>query len=304
MKSDMDKNEWAGEEMSLERFSRKNPFTVPSGYFEEAGQRILSLVKLDELKSTDTASGFEVPANYFDELSANISSRINIEMSTEAEQPGFAVPENYFDRLTASITSRINIDTEREMADFAVPEGYFDNLTANIKSRITIEEAAGDGDLGFTIPEGYFEDMQQQITARIAVEEALEAAPAAFTVPEGYFEELNRNILNKTVNKDIVIRKTIVRKLFATNTFKYATAACLALIVGAGVFLRDAGNTAVQPHQKTLLHTQLSTIPVDEIKDYLELHVDATDNHGIMDDDKGINAQAVDEDLSDYVDIN
>jgi hypothetical protein len=304
MKSEMDNNEWADEEMSLERFSRKNLFTVPSGYFEEAGQRILSLVKLDELKSTDTANGFEVPANYFDELSANISSRINIKMVTDAEQPGFAVPENYFDQLTANITSRINIETEREMTDFAVPEGYFDNLTANIQSRIAIEEAASAGDAGFNVPAGYFDNLQQQISARIEVEEALEAAPAAFAVPEGYFEELNRNILNKTVNKDAVVRKTIVRKLFATNTFKYATAACLALIVGAGVFLRDAGNTAVQPHKKTLLHTQLSTIPVDEIKDYLELHVDATDNHGIMDDDKGINTQALDEDLSDYVDIN
>jgi hypothetical protein len=50
MKSDMENNEWADEEMSLKRFSKENPFTVPSGYFEEAGQRILSLVKLKKKK--------------------------------------------------------------------------------------------------------------------------------------------------------------------------------------------------------------------------------------------------------------
>ncbi|MDB5061463.1 MAG: hypothetical protein JWP67_1306 [Mucilaginibacter sp.] len=50
MKSDMENNEWADEEMSLKQVNKNNPFTVPVGYFEEAGQRILSLVKLEEKK--------------------------------------------------------------------------------------------------------------------------------------------------------------------------------------------------------------------------------------------------------------
>jgi hypothetical protein len=69
-------------------------------------------------------------------------------------------------------------------------------------------------------------DLQQQITSRIAVEEILENTPE-FTVPDNYFEKLNKSILNKTVNQEVVLRKTIVRKLWASNTFKYATAACL-----------------------------------------------------------------------------
>ncbi|RWY47939.1 hypothetical protein [Mucilaginibacter gilvus] len=335
MKSDMENKEWGDDEMSLKRFTRNNPFTVPSAYFEQAGQRILSLVKLDELKSTDPANGFTVPANYFDALSANITSRTNIDVDANAEHNGFVLPANYFDALTANITSRVNIgvdaesehngfalpanyfdelsanitaqiNIEAEDNGFAMPAGYFDELTSKIQSRINIEELAK-GEEFFAVSEGYFNGMQQQITARIAVEEILEEKITGFAVPENYFEMLNRNILNKTVNKEVVIRKTIVRKLFASNTFKYATAACLALIVGTGAFLRQSGSEVVVPtvsHQKTLLHSALANVPVDEIKDYLELNVDAGDATGMIQDDKQINTKALDEDLSDYIDVN
>ncbi|MES2060624.1 MAG: hypothetical protein V4456_01805 [Bacteroidota bacterium] len=273
MKSDMENNEWADEEMSLERFSKETPFTVPSGYFEEAGQRILSLIKLNELKSDDMAQGFAVPENYFDELNANIQARINIEASAGTDEKGFAVPE-----------------------------GYFEQLTNNIQSRINIAAAVNTEDTGFTIPQGYFENLQQQITSRIAVEEMMEANTPEFAVPDNYFEKLNRDILNRTVNQETVIRKTIVRKLWASNTFKYATAACFALIIGGGAFLREAQQPVM--HTQTLLHKQVSNIPVDEIKDYLELNIDANDTRGLMDNDKQINTDALDADLQDYIDIN
>jgi hypothetical protein len=270
MKSDMENNEWADEEMSLKQVNKNNPFTVPVGYFEEAGQRILSLVRLEELKTGNPAQGFSTPENYFDNLNINIQSRINIENTVDLD-PGFAVPANYFEQLTNNIQSRINI------------------------------EAAINGETtGFTVPENYFNDLEQQINSRIAVQEVLENTDE-LTVPDNYFEKLNKSILNKTVNKGTVVRKTIVRKLFASNTFKYATAACLALIIGAGVFLRQAGVPAT--HSKTYLHTQLSEVPVDEIKDYLELHIDATDTQGMMENDK-INMQALDANLQDYIDIN
>jgi hypothetical protein len=271
MKSDMENNEWAGEEMSLLRFTKNNPFTVPAGYFEEAGQRIASLIKLDELKSTDPANGFTVPQNYFDELNANIKSHINIDaIATESA--------------------------------FMVPDGYFDELSSKIQSRINIEAIVNTGATGFTVPENYFENLEAQISSRIAVGEILETNTTAFTVPDNYFEKLNKSILNKTVNQDVVLRKTIVRKLFASNTFKYATAACLALVIGAGVFLKDA--PAPVTHTHTYLHTQLSEVPVNEIKDYLELHVDANDTRGLMDNGKQINTEALDEDLQDYIDMN
>ena len=269
----MENNEWADEEMSLERFSKENPFTVPSGYFEDAGQRILSLVKLNELKSDDMAQGFTVPQNYFDELNANIQSRINIESLAHTEEKGFTVPE-----------------------------GYFEQLTNNIQSRVNLEAAVNTEEKGFTVPENYFENLQQQITSRIAVEEILESNAPAFAVPDTYFEKLNKDILNKTVNQEVVLRKTIVRKLWASNTFKYATAACLALIIGAGAFLREARVPVTHTH--TFLHTQLSEVPADEIKDYLELHLDANDTRGLMDNETQINTEALDQDLQDYIDIN
>ncbi|MES2268185.1 MAG: hypothetical protein V4520_15600 [Bacteroidota bacterium] len=272
MKSDMENNEWAGDEMSLERFSKENPFTVPSGYFEEAGQRILSLIKINELQGNNVAQGFAVPNNYFEELSANIQSRINIEAIAGTEEKSFAVPT-----------------------------GYFDQLTQNIQSRINIEAAESSEAESFSVPDGYFDNLQQQITARIAVEEILEQE-AAFIVPDNYFEKLNRDILNKTVNQEAVIRKTIVRKLWASNTFKYATAACLLLIVGAGAFLREAQQPVT--HSQTFLHKQVSDIPVDEIKDYLELNIDANDTRGLLDNDKQINTDALDADLQEYIDIN
>ncbi|MFD0793533.1 hypothetical protein ACFQZX_07875 [Mucilaginibacter litoreus] len=272
MKSDMENKEWTDDEMSLKRFSKENPFTVPSGYFEEAGQRILSAVNIEGLKQDDTGQGFAVPEGYFENLSADIQSRINIEAIAAADEPGFTVPP-----------------------------GYFDQLSENIQSRINIEAAINNAETGFAVPEAYFDNLQQQINSRIAVEEILQKKPA-FAVPENYFEQLNKNILNKTVARQDVIRKTIVRKLWASNTFKYATAACLALIIGAGAFLMPSQKPVT--HSQTLLHTQLSQIPTDEIKDYLDLHLDATDNRELMENGQEINTDALTEDLDDYIDIN
>ncbi|PAW95262.1 hypothetical protein CKK33_17845 [Mucilaginibacter sp. MD40] len=272
MKSDMENKEWADDEVSLQRFSKENPFAVPAGYFEEAGQRILSLVKVQGLKTDDEAQGFAVPEGYFDSLSGNIQSRIALEEAVPANQPSFSVPQ-----------------------------GYFDELAANIQNHINLEEVTKTRETGFAIPADYFNDMQQQISSRIAVEEILQQ-PVAFEVPANYFETLNKDILNKTVGREEAIRKTIVRKLWASNTFKYATAACLALVIGAGAFLRNA--PAPVEHQKTLLHTQLSQIPADEIKDYLELHLDANDNRQLMENEKQINTDALADDLQDYMDVN
>lgn len=268
----MDNKEWADNEMSLQRFSKENPFGVPAGYFEEAGQRILSLVNVQGLKTDHATQNFTVPPGYFDNLAGSIQSRIAIEEAAPANEPSFSVPQ-----------------------------GYFDQLAANIQSRINIEEAAKTREAGFAIPAGYFDEMQQQISSRILVEDILQQ-PAPFEVPANYFETLNKNILNKTVGREEAIRKTIVRKLWASNTFKYATAACLALVIGAGAFLRN-GPKSVE-HQKTLLHNQLSQIPADEIKDYLELHLDANDNRQLLENEKQINTDALAQDLQDYMDVN
>ncbi|MBD1393095.1 hypothetical protein [Mucilaginibacter glaciei] len=301
MKSDMENKEWADEEMSLKQVTKNNPFTVPVSYFEQAGQRILSLIAIEEFNTNNPAQGFTVPANYFDNLSADIQSRINIEAAVEKEQPGFAVPQGYFEQLNSNIQSRVKLEAvNANEQSFAVPEGYFEQLTNNIQSRINLEAAAKADETSFSVPAGYFENLQSQIAARIAVEEAFEAGKPEFTVPDDYFEQLNKSILNKTVNQDMVIRKTIVRKLWASNTFKYATAACLTLIIGAGVFLRQAA--APVTHTHTYLHTELSGVPVNEIEDYLDLRAEGSDP--LIENDKQINTDALDANLQDYIELN
>lgn len=214
--NDIEHNEWPDDEMSIKRFNPANPFSVPSGYFDELDQRILSSIRLDELGQRGFVGGFSVPDNYFD-------------ISAQA-----------------------------------------------IQSRIHIEELASSDAEHFTVPADYFSTLEQQITSRIAVEEALQEHGEAFEVPEGYFDRLNKSILNKTVNQGMVMRKGVVRKLISSAAFKYASAACLALIVGAGIFIREMSTPAVE-HNRSFLHKELSTIPADEIKSYMETHMDDND---------------------------
>jgi hypothetical protein len=216
MKSEMENKDWLNEYEALKQINPANPFTVPAGYFDALGDRIVALRNLDELKSKGFSDGF------------------------------------------------------------AVPENYFEGLTGNIQSRITIEEALN-GEQGFAVPEGYFDNLEQQIESRIFVEEALNEPFGNFTVPEGYFEKLNKSILDKTANQGIVVRQqTIVRKLYNSNFFKYATAACIALALGGGILLSELTGSVIE-HKGTFLHKALSNVSVDDIRNYLELNGDLTD---------------------------
>jgi hypothetical protein len=236
MKSDMEDKKWLDECPALKQVSPGNPFTVPSGYFEEMEQRVTSAVQLEQIKAGD--KGFTVPENYFDELSANIQSRISFEELANAENTGFAVPEMYFEKL------------------------------------------------------------QEQINARVFVEEAL-GEQDEFTVPAGYFEQLNKNILNKTVTQDMVMRKGVVRKMFASGAFKYAAAACFAVIVGTGLLLMQP--PAPVDHKDSFLHKQVQTISVSDIKSYLQEDVDANDTqHAVIDENAPVNSTNLSNALQQY----
>lgn len=219
MASDNEKMEWPDEEMSIKRFNAQNPFTVPSGYFDDLGERIMSSVYLSELKERVPAEGVTLPDDYFETSAAQIMSRIRIEELAASDQQGFTVPAD-----------------------------------------------------------DYFERLQQQITGRITIEEAAPAHEENLAVPDGYFERLNKNILNQTVNQELVTRKTgVIRKLVSTAAFRYASAACFALIVGASIFLSQNNGITTSAHNSSYLHKQLSEIPADEIEQYLETHVDGND---------------------------
>ena len=221
------------------------------------------------------------------------------------EDSGFTVPGNYFDGLTSNIQSRIAIEEaiNKEDAGLTVPEGYFDELTSNIQSRIALEEAIDNEDAGFAVPDGYFESFSLQMQSRMAIEEALGEPSVAFSVPDGYFEKLNQSILNKTVDQDNnVKRRGIVRKMFHSTAFKYATAACFAVAIGGGILLTQTSNPASE-HKNSFLHQQLSNVPIDEIKSYLQVNVDPGDTQQtVTTEGNQVNDAELKKALQNYVD--
>lgn len=238
---------------------------------------------------------------------------LNEYMSLKQVNPNnpFTVPDGYFDEAEQQIMSFIKLDELKNSAlsqGFTVPENYFEELSSNINSRINIEEASDKEATGFEVPAGYFEELSQQIQSRITVGEALNENADTFAVPQGYFNQLTENILNKTANQPKITKPEIirpmgmVRQLFASSAFKYATAACLTLAVGATIFLSQSSNNVVS-HDSTFLHKSLSAIPVGEIQDYLQLNVDPSDDtRTLIDESKQVDADNLSNDLQDELD--
>jgi hypothetical protein len=217
----------------------------------------------------------------------------------------FTVPDGYFDDLTDRIVSYKNLDELKNsgsLSGFTVPENYFDDLAANIQSRVNIDSAISTEDAGFIVPDGYFDSLKQQIKSRIFVEEALGTPAENYTVPEGYFNKLNQNILDKTISLENTNRKGIVLKLFSSTAFKYATAACFALAIGGGILINELSNP-VNDHKGTFLHKQLANVPIDEIKNYLQLNVDAGDTQQtVASDDVSVDDASLKDALQNEID--
>jgi hypothetical protein len=240
MTSDIGNKEWLNDFELLKKVNTNNPFTVPDSYFNELNERIVSGIRLNDLKQ-NSQQEFTVPENYFNELSGNIMSRIHIEQALN--QP-----------------------------------------------------------TGFTTPDNYFEDLTAQIQSRVKVEEALAGTENTMTVPDGYFERLNKNILNKTVNQDIVKRKTVVRRMFNSPIFKYATAACFLAIVGGGIFF-NSSTDPVKKHRTSYLHQELLNVSDQEMQSYLRLYADGNEAlHIIKANDLSVNDAQIQSDLNTYID--
>lgn len=306
MKSEKENREWLNDYMSLKQVNPTSPFTVPDGYFDNLGSRIVALKNLDELKVNGKSGGFIVPENYFDELTGNIEARVKLEGFVSGEDYGFSVPEGYFENLGEQIQSRLFVEealSANEVA-FTLPEGYFENLEQQIQSRLFIEEALNSTTDAFAVPEGYFDKLEQQIKSRLFINEVLTAnEDDGFEVPEGYFEGLTETIIAKTLVAKKTEQRGVIRKMFASTAVKYATAACLALVVGGGILLREISNNPAKEHQSSYLHKELLSVPVDDIKSYLQLNDDAGDTQqtvavqGTQVDDIKLN-----DDLQNYLD--
>lgn len=304
MTQDMDNKKWLDEYPALKKVSQTNPFTVPAGYFEGLDESIRSAITIDELKNKIPAEGFTVPDGYFENLADNIRAQVTISTAIDNQQEAFTVPDGYFNALSNNIQSRITIENADNEIGLTVPEGYFEQLSSNIQSRINIEEAIGENN-GMEVPAGYFENLSAQIQSRVFVEEALIQQEESFTVPANYFNELNSKILNKTVAADAVERKGAVIRFMRSSALKYATAACFALVVGAGVMLWPSAKNVSAEHTASYLHTELSNIPVDQIEGYVQLSMDANDTqHTITAEAIPVNDAELNAALEEYVETN
>jgi hypothetical protein len=243
----------------------------------------------------------------YNDMKSDIENRdwINEYPSLKQVSPAnpFMVPAGYFDDLEDRIVSYKNLQEKYNNATegFTVPAGYFEELPGNIRGRITVEDAVNTGNLGFTVPEGYFDELESRITGRIWVEETVDKKEP-FSVSAGYFEQLNGDILAKTVNVDKIGRSGIVRKLYATRAFKYATAACFAVIIGGGILLLQL-TSPEYVHTHSFLHKALSNVPVDEIQSYLQLNVDPGDTQQtVIAEGATVKEDNLKKALQDYVD--
>ncbi|QNR83220.1 hypothetical protein H9N25_14765 [Pedobacter riviphilus] len=106
MNENIENNDWMNEAPALAAMGKRNPFSVPDGYFENCDEAIFSAVFLNGLKQKTSDNNFEVPQNYFEDLTERIQIRIALSEMPKAKQ-AFAVPENYFDTLQTRIADKI-----------------------------------------------------------------------------------------------------------------------------------------------------------------------------------------------------
>jgi hypothetical protein len=152
-----------------------------------------------------------------------------------------------------------NIEWEKEAPElaklpksnpFSVPNAYFVSLTERINQTVFINTISEDKDAGFSTPPDYFKHLEEQLVSRISIENLENKKNnQGFAVPENYFEKLQSTIAAKTVEMKPI---TKVVRLWNTDFFKYATAACIVLMCALGLYVN-------QQHQvKQLAHNELT----------------------------------------------
>jgi hypothetical protein len=146
-------------------------FVVPSTYFDEIAEKIISLISIPAAENS-----FPVPGNYFEALTNEIIAVTQLaNLKTEA----FGVPETYFNELEETINTKLALDNLKQDEGFDVPENYFEKLTEQItlraQSDFSIENQKSGIENSFPdVPSGYFDTLADKISARIAEEEGIE----------------------------------------------------------------------------------------------------------------------------------
>ncbi|KHJ38500.1 hypothetical protein PBAC_12950 [Pedobacter glucosidilyticus] len=150
----------------------------------------------------------------------------------------------------------LNDDLKRN--PFAVDENYFNQLQEGILAQIKLPQTS---ETGFTMPDYYQENLTQKLLSEVKLAALKQESSDLFTVPSYYFEALDEKIISKTTSKKA--------RIFTLSIVRYAPAAVLLLALSFGIYL-NYQNTQTVDHK-------LSTIPDEEIVNYLKFHSDAND---------------------------
>jgi hypothetical protein len=196
-----------------------------------------------------------------------------------------------------------NIDWENEApflagiekkTPFRIPENYFDELPAKINNMVFLDGLNASNSNGFTVPENYFESLTAQIESEIALHNLkTNVKNGGFNVPGSYFETLSAEIINR-----ITPSQPKKLRLWQTNVFKYASAACLVLFTASGIFynnyyqktqsvakielandmmLYDIDESTIREHLRESQASTANMASEAEIETYILNHLSSTD---------------------------
>lgn len=90
-------------EIGLNPDLKRNPFSVPEGYFQSSKKDILQSIKIIKL----TESTFSIPSDYQTQLTQDILTRVSEEkLKSHVHKDGFSVPDGYFNDLHKEIIAQ------------------------------------------------------------------------------------------------------------------------------------------------------------------------------------------------------
>ena len=143
--------------------NENNPFSLPDGYFNSFGRKMMLKIELaEELKEFKTLSSldkklpFVTPDNYFASNEVRSELVLYPKLSAVKKQNGFTTPELYFEASAQAIKAKIEVAEElkayptlysitKENA-FGTPQNYFEGLDHKVREEIfTLKEEAGFG---------------------------------------------------------------------------------------------------------------------------------------------------------------
>lgn len=125
---------------------------------------------------------------------------------------------------------------------------------------------------GFIIPDNYFSELTEKLEAAVAVERLKSLSNGeGFQMPADYFEQLNNAILAKTSGANVEPAK--IKRLWHSGFLKYASAACLVIIAGLGIYFSSV-NTSELAVDYAELSTEQMLFDIDE--DVIIEHIEAT----------------------------